>query len=297
MSGQSPSVQGSVQASDGVQSDETGTSAMTAMADMPAADGFSVNLDNYAGPFDVLLGMIANRRLELTEVSLSAITEEFLAYVRTLDTERNMDEASAFLDVASVLIEAKSAALLPHDEDGTQDERSMEALRERDLLFARLLQYHAFKQAASDFRARMEDNARHAHPGNADPAFAAMLPQLVWTLTPQELAGIAAAALTNAPLEHVATHQLHVPLVDLREQSTLVRDRLRALPAGEGMAFSKLCEDAHGTLEVVARFFAILVFFKQGAVQYRQSGPFEPLFVRWMPGRDTAQLVGEKDMS
>ena len=127
MSGQSPSVQGSVQASDGVQSDETGTPAMTAMADIPAADGFSVNLDNYAGPFDVLLGMIANRRLELTEVSLSAITEEFLAYVRTLDTERNMDEASAFLDVASVLIEAKSAALLPHDEDGTQDERSMEA--------------------------------------------------------------------------------------------------------------------------------------------------------------------------
>ncbi|MEJ5921754.1 ScpA family protein [Bifidobacterium thermophilum] len=256
-----------------------------------------MNLDNYAGPFDVLLGMIANRRLALTEVSLSAITEEFLTYVRTLDIGRNMDEASAFLDVASVLIEAKSAALLPSDDNGARDERSMEALRERDLLFARLVQYHAFKQAACDFRVRMQGNACHPHPGITDPAFTAMLPQLVRTLSPQELARLAATALTNAPLEHVATHQLHVPLVDLHEQSALVRDRLRALPAGEGMAFAVLCKDAHSTLEVVARFFAVLVFFKQGAVQYRQSGPFEPLYVRWMPGRDTVELASQEDMA
>ena len=134
--------------------------------DAAVSPGFSVELEVYSGPFDALLSMIANRRLELTEVSLSEITEEFLAYVRTLDLARNMEEASAFLDVASVLVEAKSAALLPHDQtDGERDEQSLEALRERDLLFARLLQYRAFKQAAGDFRARLAANAgRFPHP-------------------------------------------------------------------------------------------------------------------------------------
>ena len=128
--------------------------------DAAVSPGFSVELEVYSGPFDALLSMIANRRLELTEVSLSEITEEFLAYVRTLDLARNMEEASAFLDVASVLVEAKSAALLPHDQtDGERDEQSLEALRERDLLFARLLQYRAFKQAAGDFRARLAARA------------------------------------------------------------------------------------------------------------------------------------------
>ena len=128
--------------------------------DAAVSPGFSVELEVYSGPFDALLSMIANRRLELTEVSLSEITEEFLAYVRTLDLARDMEEASAFLDVSSVLVEAKSAALLPHDQtDGERDEQSLEALRERDLLFARLLQYRAFKQAAGDFRARLAANA------------------------------------------------------------------------------------------------------------------------------------------
>ena len=152
--------------------------------DAAVSPGFSVELEVYSGPFDALLSMIANRRLELTEVSLSEITEEFLAYVRTLDLARNMEEASAFLDVASVLVEAKSAALLPHDQaDGERDEQSLEALRERDLLFARLLQYRAFKQAAGDFRARLAANAgRFPHPAYVDERVAAMLPELAWSL-------------------------------------------------------------------------------------------------------------------
>ena len=108
--------------------------------------GFQVNLEVYSGPFDALLGMIANNKLELTEVSLSSITEEFLAYVRGLDFTKNMDEASAFLDVASILVEAKSVAILPGGEENQHDEQSLEALRERDLLFARLIQYRAYKQ-------------------------------------------------------------------------------------------------------------------------------------------------------
>lgn len=248
------------------------------------ADGFTVNLDVYSGPFGVLLGMVANRRLELTEVSLSAITEEFLDYARGLDFTADMDEASSFLDVASILVEAKSAALLPADLSGERDERSMEALRERDLLFARLLQYRAFKQAAGDFRARIAANAgRFPHPGELDESISAMLPELVWTIGADDLASLAARMFAHAPVATVSTRQLHVPLVDLEAQAVLVRDRLRALGEDGSMTFAELVADADGRAEVVGRFLAVLMFFKQGSVQFRQAGPYEALHLRWTP--------------
>lgn len=251
--------------------------------------GFSVNLNNYAGPFDALLSMIANKRLELTEVSLCAITEEFLEYVHGLDFRANIDQTSAFIDVASVLIEAKSAALLPGGADGQRDEQSMEALRERDLLFARLLQYRAFKEAAGDFQARLDANAgAFAHPAVIDVSVAARLPELEWPITARELAALAAQVLANAPAEHVATRQLHVPLVDLRAQSSIVRERLSALPSGTSMTFGQLVQDAASRIEVVARFLAILAFFKQGRLQFRQSGPYEQLDLRWVARADAA---------
>ncbi|KAB5605357.1 segregation/condensation protein A [Bifidobacterium jacchi] len=272
--------------------------ADAAVADAAAdAGAFHVALDVYSGPFDVLLSMIANRRLELTEVSLSAVTEEFLAYVRALDLShgidsshgidpaRDIDRMSAFLDVASVLVEAKSAALLPGDEQGRRDEQSMEALRERDLLFARLVQYRAFRQAADDFRARLAANAgRFAHPSVVPDTVASMLPELVWTLTPDDLAALAAHAFANAPADEVSLHQLHVPLVDLRAQAALVRDRLRALAPGSSMTFAELTADARSSIEIVARFLAVLVFFRQGTLQFRQAGPYETLHLRWRGG-------------
>ena len=255
-----------------------------------ATSGFQVNLEVYSGPFDALLGMIANNKLELTEVSLSSITEEFLTYVRGLDFTKNMDEASAFLDIASILVEAKSVAILPGGEDSQHDEQSLEALRERDLLFARLLQYRAYKQAAGDFRARIAANSgRFPHPAAMDEAVAAMLPELVWTLTPLELAQLAAQVIANAPASEVSIHQLHVPLVDLRAQSLVVRDRLIAALESKGdqsMSFSELTRDCTSRIEVVARFMAVLVFFKQGVLQYQQDGPFAELHLRWVSGVD-----------
>lgn len=255
-----------------------------------STSGFQVNLEVYSGPFDALLGMIANNKLELTEVSLSSITEEFLTYVRGLDFTKNMDEASAFLDIASILVEAKSVAILPGGEDNQYDEQSLEALRERDLLFARLLQYRAYKQAAGDFRARIAANAgRFPHPAAMDEGIAAMLPELVWTLTPLELAQLAAQVIANAPASEVSIHQLHVPLVDLRAQSLVVRDRLIAALESKGdqsMSFSELTRDCTSRIEVVARFMAVLVFFKQGVLQYQQDGPFAELHLRWVPGVD-----------
>lgn len=275
----------------GSRSEAEGNSAEAEIStEESATSGFQVNLEVYSGPFDALLGMIANNKLELTEVSLSSITEEFLTYVRGLDFAKNMDEASAFLDIASILVEAKSVAILPGGEDSQHDEQSLEALRERDLLFARLLQYRAYKQAAGDFRARIAANSgRFPHPAAMDEAVVAMLPELVWTLTPLELAQLAAQVIANAPASEVSIHQLHVPLVDLRAQSLVVRDRLIAALESKGdqsMSFSELTRDCTSRIEVVARFMAVLVFFKQGVLQYQQDGPFAELHLRWVPGVD-----------
>ncbi|WEV76425.1 segregation/condensation protein A [Bifidobacterium sp. ESL0800] len=263
--------------------------------------GFSVSLSVYSGPFDALLTMIANRKLELTEVSLSAITEEFIDYVRGLDMARDMEQVSAFLDVASVLVEAKSAAILPGDENGERDEQSMEALRERDLLFARLVQYRAFKSAANNFRELFAVNSgRFPHPAFSDPPIAAMLPELAWTLGPEDLARIAVEVFLNAPADEVRLDQLHVSQVDLKAQSQIVRDRLRGLTVGDSMTFGELTSDAASKLVVVARFLAILLFFKQGVLQYKQSGPFEDLHLRWVPGADNgddAVEVNEGDFA
>ena len=284
----------------GSRSEAEGSSAEAEIStEESATSGFRVNLEVYSGPFDALLGMIANNRLELTEVSLSSITEEFLTYVRGLDFTKNMDEASAFLDIASILVEAKSVAILPGGEDSQHDEQSLEVLRERDLLFARLLQYRAYKQAAGDFRARIAANSgRFPHPAAMDEGVAAMLPELVWTLTPLELARLTAQGIANAPASEVSIHQLHVPLVDLRAQSLVVRDRLSAALESKGdqsISFSELTRDCTSRIEVVARFMAVLVFFKQGVLQYQQDGPFAELHLRWVPG--VAETMSDVNIS
>lgn len=284
----------------GSRSEAEGNSAEAEIStEESATSGFQVNLEVYSGPFDALLGMIANNRLELTEVSLSSITEEFLTYVRGLDFTKNMDEASAFLDIASILVEAKSVAILPGGEDSQHDEQSLEVLRERDLLFARLLQYRAYKQAAGDFRARIAANSgRFPHPAAMDEGVAAMLPELVWTLTPLELARLTAQVIANAPASEVSIHQLHVPLVDLRAQSLVVRDRLIAALESKGdqsISFSELTRDCTSRIEVVARFMAVLVFFKQGVLQYQQDGPFAELHLRWVPG--VAETMSDVNIS
>lgn len=284
----------------GSRSEAEGSSAEAEIStEESATSGFRVNLEVYSGPFDALLGMIANNRLELTEVSLSSITEEFLTYVRGLDFTKNMDEASAFLDIASILVEAKSVAILPGGEDSQHDEQSLEVLRERDLLFARLLQYRAYKQAAGDFRARIAANSgRFPHPAAMDEGVAAMLPELVWTLTPLELARLTVQVIANAPASEVSIHQLHVPLVDLRAQSLVVRDRLIAALESKGdqsISFSELTRDCTSRIEVVARFMAVLVFFKQGVLQYQQDGPFAKLHLRWVPG--VAETMSDVNIS
>ena len=264
-----------------------------------SADGFAVDLDVYQGPFDLLLGMLANRKLSLTEVSLASITGEFLDYVRTLDFGQGLDQASAFLDVASVLVEAKSAALLPVEDESMRDQASMDALRERDLLFARLLQYRAFKQAGQDFRARLAANSgRYPHPGHLEPQLAHLLPDLVWTLKPEDLALLCANALVNAPASQVRLDQLHVPLVDLNKEADQVRQALLVQP-GQPVAFADLVASSKGRAQVVARFLAVLIFFRQELIQYRQDGPYQPLYLRWVGPTQEPEtaLISEGDFA
>ncbi|WP_420897478.1 segregation and condensation protein A [Bifidobacterium samirii] len=247
----------------------------------------------YSGPFDVLLSMIADRRLDLTEVSLSAITEEFLAYVRGLDLTGDMEEASAFLDVAAVLVESKSAALLPGTDDGARDEQSLESLRERDLLFARLLQYRAFKEAARQLRARFDDNAgSFPHPASVDVPAAALLPDLVWTIGVDDLAALAARAFAASPAQAAAEHRLHVPPVDVRGQLAWVCARLEELGEGESLTFAQLV-GGEGDDMLVARFLAVLTLFQRGAIQFRQDGPYAPLHLRRAPGADLRAVVAD----
>ncbi|OZG48621.1 segregation and condensation protein A [Bombiscardovia coagulans] len=259
---------------------------------MNATNAFYVDIDAYQGPFDVLLNMLANQRLELTEISLGSITDEFLEYVRGLDLAQNMDQASSFLDVAAVLVEAKSAALLPDYSHSSADDQTLEALRERDLLFARLLQYKAFKEAGSRFGAQIETNsAAHPHKGSVDAYAQVLLPQLEWTLSAEDLARMAAQVISNAPASKVAVAQLHVPLVDIRQQVELVRQRLIRAD-GQSISFTSIISDASSTLEVVARFLTVLILFRQGNLQYKQEGPFAPLYVRWASaGPDEEELL------
>lgn len=255
-------------------------------------EGFSVNLETYQGPFDVLLSLLSQRQLELTQVSLSQITEEFIAYVKNLDMTRDADQVSSFIDVASILVEAKSARLIPQDEDDDDAEASLEALQERDLLFARLLQYRAFKQAGEDFRQRIAAHSgRFAHPGALSKSICAVMPQLAWSMPLDDFARLAAAAIANAPASEVSVHQLHVPLVDLRMQAGVVRDKLRAAGDKTDVSFAELIADTQTTSEVVARFLALLAFFKQGVVQFKQDQPFDDLHVRWLVSNDSPDTV------
>ncbi len=254
------------------------------------AERFSVNVENYQGPFDVLLNLLSQRQLELTQISLSEITDEFVNFVKQLDMTHDADQVSSFIDVASILVEAKSASLIPRDDDNGELELNLESLQERDLLFARLLQYRAFKQAGEDFRQRIAANSgRFSHPGVLMETIQSLMPELEWSMPLGDFAKIAADVIANAPASEVSVRQLHIPLVDLRLQASVVRDKLRAAGNKTDVTFAELIADTTQKIEIVARFLALLAFFKQGVVQFKQDEPFDELHVRWLSEHDTTE--------
>ena len=262
---------------------EAGTPEAGSPAATPA--GFEVRLENFSGPFDLLLGLIAKHRLDITEVSLATVTDEFIAYIRTLrdrEGDRALDETTGFLVVASTLLDLKAARLLPAGE--VEDESDVALLEARDLLFARLLQYKAFKQAAGTLAARFADEAqRFPRLVPLEPGFAALLPELVWSTGVEEFAALAARVLAPkpAPPTEVGLAHLHAPPVSVREQAAILAGLLRG---GGAHSFRALCADAGSPMVVVARFLALLEMFRDRAVGFDQAAPLGELMVRWTAG-------------
>jgi segregation and condensation protein A len=241
---------------------------------------FTVRLTNFEGPFDLLLQLIGKHKLDVTEIALSQVTDEFIAHLRALGDELDLDQASEFLVVASTLLDLKAARLLPAAD--IDDEEDLELLEARDLLFARLLQYKAYKQAARFLREREAEAAqRFPRQVGLEPRFAELVPEVLLDLTPEEFAALAARALAPKVPEVVNVSHLHAPAVSVAEQLLIVRNHV----ARAGTAsFRALTADCAHTLEVVARFLALLELYRQQRVVFEQLTPLGELHVRWTGG-------------
>lgn len=242
--------------------------------------GFTVRLANFEGPFDLLLQLISKHKLDVTEVALSRVTDDFMAHIRAMGPDWDLDETTEFLVVAATLLDLKAARLLPAAE--VEDEADLALLEARDLLFARLLQYRAYKQVAEIFGRRLEEESRrHPRTVGLEPHHAALLPDVVISIGPEGFARLAVKAMQPKPPPQVYVDHIHAPLVSVQEQAGIVAARLREL--GEA-SFRTLVEDTGDTLTVVARFLALLELYREKAVALEQETAFGELLVRWTGG-------------
>ncbi len=250
---------------------------MLVVAGEPEAAGFSVSLSNFNGPFDLLLSLIGKHELDITEISLSIVTGEFIAYLKQLDTAAELDQASEFLVVAATLLDLKVAGLLPQGE--LVDAEDVALLEARDLLFARLLQYRAFKEVTTWFAARFDaESTRHVRTVRLEERFRTQTPELVWTISLEDFAALAALAFAPRELPTVGLDHLHAPQVSIREQAANVVALLRR---GEPMTFRHLIAGVDRVGVIVARFLAILELYRAAAVAFEQLEPLGELTVRW----------------
>jgi segregation and condensation protein A len=256
----------------------------------PAA--FAVRLDNFEGPFDLLLSLIAKHKLDVTEVALSKVTDEFIAHIKFAGRDWDLEQTSSFLLVASTLLDLKAARLLPQGD--VEDEEDLALLEARDLLFARLLQYRAFKQVAALIDRRMtEEVRRFPRAVGLEERFATLLPEVLIGLGLDEFAALAGKAMAPKPVHELSLAHIHAPTVSVREQAAVVVDRLRRQGT---MTFRALSGDSPDTLTTVARFLALLELFREGAVSFDQVTPLGELTVRWTGADDVdVEITDEFD--
>jgi len=250
--------------------------------------GFSVHLDNFDGPFDLLLQLISRHKMDITEVSLSIVTDEFIAFIRSLEASGEgwrLDQATEFLVIAATLLDLKAARLLPSGE--VEDEEDLALLEARDILFARLLQYRAFKEIAATFAAQIEAaDKSFARVVALDPALSALLPEVLIGVGATRFAAIAERCLTPKTPPIVAIHHLHSSSVSVAEESKRVVEALRA---GRTLSFRNLISDADSTLVVVARFLALLDLYRQGVLRFDQVMALGELQISWT-GSDSGEI-------
>ncbi|HYT10815.1 MAG TPA: segregation/condensation protein A [Mycobacteriales bacterium] len=253
---------------------------------------FEVRLENFEGPFDLLLSLISRHQLDVTEVALSRVTDEFIAHIRALGSSWDLGQATEFLVVAATLLDLKAARLLPSAQ--VEDEEDLALLEARDLLFARLLQYRAYKQVAAHLGAlERAQSRRFPRAVPLEPRFAELMPEVLLTISPEQLARIAAGALRPKPVPTVSLEHVHTIRVSVREQVAILRGRL----ARTGRStFRGLTQDCQHTVELVARFLALLELYREGAVAFDQVAPLGELWVRWTGASDGGQPGGGQDL-
>jgi len=270
----------------------TGDISVEAATDVNAASGrFSVHLANFDGPFDLLLQLISRHKMDVTEVSLSIVTDEFISFIRGLEALGQgweLEQATEFLVVAATLLDLKAARLLPSGD--VEDEEDLALLEARDLLFARLLQYRAFKEIAATFSERIAAaDKSFARVVALDPALAALLPEVLIGVGAQRFAAIAERVLTPKVAPVVAVQHLHMALVSVAEESKMVVEALRH---SKSLSFRNLIADADSTLVVVARFLALLDLYRQGVLRFDQVIAMGELQISW-----TGSLEGEVEIT
>jgi len=252
------------------------------------AGAFSVHLDNFDGPFDLLLQLISRHKMDITEISLSLVTDEFIAFIRALEASGEgwrLDQATEFLVVAATLLDLKAARLLPSGE--VDDEEDLALLEARDILFARLLQYRAFKEIAATFSERITTADKFFPRVVAlDPTLSALLPEVLIGVGPQRFAAIAERVLTPKAAPVVSVEHLHLALVSVAEESRVVVEALRR---SKSMSFRNLVSDAENTMVIVARFLALLDLYRQGVLRFDQVMALGELQISWT-GSDSGEV-------
>lgn len=239
--------------------------------------GFSLSLGNFDGPFDLLLSLISKHELDITEISLSKVTDEFISYLKTLDDHEELEQASEFLVVAATLLDLKIAGLLPKGELVNPEDVAM--LEARDLLFARLLQYRAFKDVSAWFNNAFSAEAlRSARDVRVEERFRDQKPELVWKMSLEEFANLAQDVLTPKAIDGVGFTHLHAPRVSIREQAAEVVAMLRGRTT---ITFREVISSVRDRAIVVARFLAVLELYRLSAISFEQDSPLGDLNITW----------------
>ncbi|HVD19730.1 MAG TPA: segregation/condensation protein A [Propionibacteriaceae bacterium] len=256
----------------------------------PTDGGFQVHLANFDGPFDLLLQLISRHKMDITEVALSQVTDEFIGYIKAAGNAWDLDQTSQFVVVAATLLDLKAARLLPSGE--VEDPEDLALLEARDLLFARLLQYRAFQRVASYIAATLEAQGRRfPREVGIEPRFARLLPEVTISISPARFAALAAKAMTPKQASVLSLAHLHAPAVSVREQATVVVNRLRQQGT---VTFRALTNDSSTMLTTVARFLALLELFRDGAVAFEQLTPLGELTVRWTGGDNGEWMISDE---
>lgn len=256
--------------------------------------GFQVRLSNFEGPFDLLLQLIFGHRLDVTEVALHQVTDEFIAYTKAIGPQLGLDETTSFLVVAATLLDLKAARLLPAGE--VHDEEDLALLEVRDLLFARLLQYRAFKHVAVMF-AELEAAALRSYPRAValEDRYEDLLPEVMLGVDAERFAQIAATAFTPRPVPTVATDHLHQVSVSVPEQAANLMSMLENRGVGEWASFADLVADCELPMEIVGRFLALLELYRARAVAFDQSEPLGVLQISWTGERPSSPQMATAD--